>query len=215
MDRGLEQDLKQLKDKDRVQTLLSLLTRTSKGQVLTRGDVEGLLHEGRQWIRNYMQPCLQEVRRWRGEDSWNLLHESGLREVVFKISNAKWASEEETRFTVEEVDLAWGDIGSWEDMVFRRKRSRNLQTLTADAVLSVKVGEVLKGLLMGTRQIGQSADSLVIHLPEEDVRRTTGHSPFHTITEWKHSEEWDKVVVRRLSLTLDIESGAPDPEGRG
>ena len=106
MDRGLEQDLQQLRDKDRVQTLLSLLTRTSKGRVLTRGDVEDLLHEGREWIRNSMQPCLQEVRGWRGEASWNLLHESGLREVVIKISNAKWASAEEARFAVEEAGLA-------------------------------------------------------------------------------------------------------------
>ena len=148
-----------------------------------------------------MQPCLQAVRGWRGEASWHLFEESGLREVVIKISNTKWASAEEARLAVEEAGLAWGGIGSWEDMVFRRKRSRNLQTLTADAVLSVKVGEVLKVLLTGTRQIGQCVDSPVICLPEEDARRTTGHRPFRTIAEWKHSQEWDKVVVRRLSLT--------------
>jgi hypothetical protein len=121
--------------------------------------------------------------------------------VVIRISNTKWASGEEPRNAVEEVGLKWGDIGSWEDMVFRRKRSRNLETLTADVVLSVKVDEVLKGLLIGTSQIGQSADSPIIHLPEEDARRTSGHRPFRTIAEWKHSQEWDKVVVRRLSLT--------------
>ncbi len=136
-----------------------------------------------------MQPCLQEVRGWRGEASWHLLKEAGLREVVIKISNTKWASEEEARTSVEKTDLKWGGIGSWEDMVFRRKRSRNLETLTADAGLSVKVEEVLKGLLMGTSRIGQSVDSPVIHLPEEDARRTSGHRPFRTIAEWKHSEE--------------------------
>ena len=200
VDRGLEQDLRQLRDKDRVQTLLSLLTRTGKGRDLTRRDVEDLLREGRDWIKNLMQSCLQEARSWKGEASWHLLKESGLREVVIKISNTKWTSVEEARHAVEEADLEWGDIGSWEDMVFRRKRSRNLQTLTAEAVLSVKVGVTLKGLLMGTCRIGQSEDSPVIHLPEEDARRTTGHSPFHTIAEWKHSQEWDEVVVRRLAL---------------
>jgi hypothetical protein len=38
LDRGLEQDLQQLRDRDRGQTLLSLLTRTSKGRAITRGD---------------------------------------------------------------------------------------------------------------------------------------------------------------------------------
>ena len=61
VDRGLEQDLRQVRDKDRVQTLLSLLTRTGKGQDLTRGDAEDLLREGRDWIKNLMQPCLQET----------------------------------------------------------------------------------------------------------------------------------------------------------
>ncbi len=116
--------------------------------------------------------------------------------MVIKISNTKWASTEEVRIAEEEVVLTWGSIGSWEDMVFRRKRSRNLETLTADAVLSVRVEEVLKGLLMGTIRIGQSIDSPVIHLPEEDVRRISGHRPFRTIAEWKHSQEWDKIVVR-------------------
>jgi hypothetical protein len=63
--RGLEQDLRQLRDKDRVQTLLSLLTRTAKGWDLTRGDVEGLLREGRDWIKNSMQPVCK--RREVGE----------------------------------------------------------------------------------------------------------------------------------------------------
>ncbi len=210
MDRGPEQNLRQVRDKDRVQTFLSLLTRTSKGRDLTRGDVEDLLREGREWIENLMQPYLQEVRGWRGEASWRLVAESGWWEVVIKISNPKWVSTEEARRTVEEEGLTWGGIGNWEDMSFRRKRSRNLQKLTADAVLSVKVGEVLKGILTGTRQIGQGTDSTVIHLPEEDARRTTGHSPFHTITEWKHSQELDKVVVRRLSLDLNLWCGQVD-----
>jgi hypothetical protein len=101
--------------------------------------------------------------------------------------------------TCNGVKLGAG-IRRWEDMVFRRKRSRNLQTLTADTVLSVKVGVVLKGLLMGTRQIGQSEDSYnspVIHLPEEDARRST-------IAEWKHSQEWDDVVVPERDL-LDLQ----------
>ncbi len=67
--RGLEQDLRQLRDKDQVQTLHSLLTRTGKGRDLTRGEVEGLLREGRDWIKISMQPCLEEVRSWRGEAS--------------------------------------------------------------------------------------------------------------------------------------------------
>jgi hypothetical protein len=196
IDRESEQVLRQLRDKDQVHTLLSLLTRIRKGQDVTRGEVEDLLHEGRVWIKSLMQPCLQEVRGWRGEASWHLLKESGLREVVIRISNTKWASAEEARNAVEEVGLQWGGIGSWDDMVFRRKRSRNLETLTADAFVSVKVGGVLKGLLTGTIKIGQSADPPVIHLPEEDARRTSGHRPFRTITEWKHSQEWDKVVVR-------------------
>ena len=82
--------------------------------------------------------------------------------MVIRISNTKWASSEEARNAVEEVGLKWGDIGSWEDMVFRRNRSRNLETLTDDVVLSVKVDEVLKGLLTGTSQIGQNADSPII-----------------------------------------------------
>jgi hypothetical protein len=196
IDRESEQVLRQRRDKDQVHTLLSLLTRISKGRDFTRGEVEDLLHEGRVWIKSLMQPCLQEVRGWRGEASWHLLKESGLREVDIRISNTKWASTEEARNAVEEVGLKWGDIGSWEDMVFRRKRSRNLETLTADVVLSVKVDEVLKGLLTGTSQIGQSADSPIIHLPEDDARRTSGHRPFRTIAEWKHSQEWDRVVVR-------------------
>ena len=36
-----------------------------------------------------MQPCLQEAKSWRGEASWHLLKEFGLREVVIKISNTK------------------------------------------------------------------------------------------------------------------------------
>ena len=196
MDREPEQDLWQLRDKDQVQTLLSLLTRTSKGRDLTRGEMEDLLREGRVWIKSLMQPCLQEVRGWKGEASWHLLKASGLREVVIQISNTKWASAEEARISVEEAGLKWGSIGSWEDMVFRRKRSRNLETLTADAVLSVKVEEVLKGLLTGTSQIGQSADSPIIYLPEEDARRTSGHRPFRTIAEWKHSQEWGSIAVR-------------------
>jgi hypothetical protein len=69
VDRGLEQDLRQFRDKDRVRTLLSLLTRTGKGRDLTRGDVESLLREGRDWIKNLVYPCLQEVRSCRGESS--------------------------------------------------------------------------------------------------------------------------------------------------
>ena len=195
-DRESEQALRQHRDKDQVQTLLSLLTRTSKGRDFTRGEVEDLLREGRVWITSLMQPCLQEVRGWKGEASWHLLKASGLREVVIQISNTKWASAEEARISVEEAGLKWGSIGSWEDMVFRRKRSRNLETLTADAVLSVKVEEVLKGLLTGTSQIGQSADSPIIYLPEEDARRTSGHRPFRTIAEWKHSQEWGSIAVR-------------------
>ena len=88
--------------------------------------------------------------------------------MVIKISNAKWASSEEARHEVERTGLQWGIIGGWEDMVFRRKRSRNLQTLSADAALSVKVGETLKCLLTGKQQIGQSRDPPIIYLPEED-----------------------------------------------
>ncbi len=69
IDRESDQDLRQLKDKNQVQTLLSLLTRISKGRDFTRGEVEDLLHEGRVWIKSFMQPCLQEVRGWRGEAS--------------------------------------------------------------------------------------------------------------------------------------------------
>jgi hypothetical protein len=80
IDRESEQVLRQLRDKDQVHTLLSLLTRIRKGRDVTRGEVEDLLHEGRVWIKSLMQPCLQEVRGWRGEASWHLLKESGLRE---------------------------------------------------------------------------------------------------------------------------------------
>ncbi len=47
IDRESEQDLRQLRDKDQAQTLLSLLTRISKGRDFTMGEVEDLLHEGR------------------------------------------------------------------------------------------------------------------------------------------------------------------------
>jgi hypothetical protein len=55
------------------------------------GEVEGLLREGREWIKNSMQPCLQETSlgSWGGKTSWYLLEESGLREMVIKISNVK------------------------------------------------------------------------------------------------------------------------------
>ena len=100
---------------------------------------------------------------------------SGSEEAVIKISNAKWASAEEARFAVEEAGLAWGGIGSWEDMVFRRKRSRNLQTLTADAVLSVKVGEVLKGLLMGNGDTSNWAECRLSSHPPPGGRCEKNH----------------------------------------
>jgi hypothetical protein len=65
-DQGLEQDLRQLRDKDQVQTLLSLLTRTGGGRDPTWEEVEGLLREGSDWIQNAVQPCPQEARRWSG-----------------------------------------------------------------------------------------------------------------------------------------------------
>jgi hypothetical protein len=68
-DREPEQDLRQLRDKDQAETLLSLLTRTSKGRDFTRSEMEDLLREGRVWIESLMQPCLQEVRGWKGEAS--------------------------------------------------------------------------------------------------------------------------------------------------
>ncbi len=70
--------------------------------------------------------------------------------MVIKISNAKWASAEKARYEVERVVMEWGRTEVWDDMIFRCNRSSNLQTLTTDAVLSVQVGEVLKGLLRGT-----------------------------------------------------------------
>ena len=63
---GLGQELKQLKDKDRVQTLLSLLTGVGVHRVPTWGEGETLLREGRRWIQNILQLCLQEARN-RGE----------------------------------------------------------------------------------------------------------------------------------------------------
>ena len=51
---GRGQELKQLKDKDRVQTLLSLLTRVGVRRDPTLGEAEGLLREGREWIHNIL-----------------------------------------------------------------------------------------------------------------------------------------------------------------
>jgi hypothetical protein len=97
--------------------------------------VKGLLREGLDWIENIVQPCLEETRNGGGTVSWHLLEESGLQEAVIKITNGKWASVEEARDGLE-----WGRVGGCENMVFRLQRSRNLQTLSADAVFSVKVG---------------------------------------------------------------------------
>ncbi len=66
-----------------------------------------------------------------------------MQEEVIKITNGKWGSVEEARQEVERAGLEWGRVGGCEDMVFRLQRSRNLQTLSADAVFSVKVGETL------------------------------------------------------------------------
>ena len=100
----------------------------------------------------------------------------------------------------ERAGIRWGRLGDWEDMVFQRKRTRNLQILSANTVLSVRVGEDLKALLTGVRQIRQGEGPPIIYLSDEDVRRTTGHRPFLCIVEWKHAQEWDEVAVRRLAL---------------
>ena len=116
-----------------------------------------------------------------------------MQEVVIKITNTKWASAEETRQEVKRTGLRWGRLGIWEDMVLRHRWTRNLQTLSVDAVLSVTVGEDLKSLLTGVRQIGQGEDPSIIHLPDEDTRRTIGHRPFRSIVEWKHVLEKGEV----------------------
>ena len=72
--------------------------------------------------------------------------------------------------------------------------------MSADSVLSAKMEEDLKPLLTGVRQISQGEDPPIIYLPDEDSRTTIGHHPFRSIAEWKHAQEWDEVVVRRLSL---------------
>jgi len=166
-DLGLQQELKQLRDRDRVQKLLSLVARTTNGQVLTWKEGEDFLREGRDWIREVLHPCLRKARTREGESSWRLLEESGMQEVVIKITNTKWASAEEAQQEVEKDGLEWGRLGGWGDMVFRRVRSRNLQTLSEDTVLSVKVGETLKHLMTGERQLGQEEDQPIIFLPEE------------------------------------------------
>ena len=68
-DQGQEQDVRQIRDKDQVQTLLSLLTRIGGGRDPTWEEVEGLLREGSDWIQNVVQPYLQEVRSWGGMSS--------------------------------------------------------------------------------------------------------------------------------------------------
>jgi hypothetical protein len=208
-DREQEQDLRQLRDKDQAQTLLSLLTRTSKGRDFTRGELEDLLREGRVWIERLMQPCLQEIRGWKGEASWYLLIKSGLREVVVQISNTKWSSAEETRTVVEEVDLQWGGIGSWDDMVFRRKRSRNLETLTADAFISVKVEEVLKGLLTGTilARVGQhSSTATVSHSTERKGERTFER---HAKSVEDSGSHRTRLLRAPGAVGVDVKSGTP------
>ena len=75
-----------------------------------------------------------------------------------------------------------------------------MQTLSADVVLSVTVGEDLKSLLTGERQIGQEEDPPIVCLPDEDSRRITGLRPFRSIAEWKCALEKEEMVVRRLSL---------------
>ena len=66
-----------------------------------------------------------------------------MQEVVIRIGNAKWVLVEEARQDVERAGVRWGRLGGWEDMVFQSRRTRNLQTLSADTVLSVRVGEDL------------------------------------------------------------------------
>ncbi len=66
-DTELGQELKQLKEKDRVKTMFSLLTRI--GVVVSlRGKREKVfsVREGRCWIHNILQPCLQEKRNRGG-----------------------------------------------------------------------------------------------------------------------------------------------------
>ncbi len=180
-DLGLQQELQQLRDRDRVQKLISLMARTSRGHALTWKEGEEFLREGRGWVREILHPCLREARTREGKSSWRLVEESGLQEVVIKITNTKWASTEEAQQEVEKGDLEWGRLGGWGDMMFRRVRSRNLQTLSVDTVLSVKVGETLKRLMTGERQLGQE----------------------------KHARERGEIKVRRLELypTNGIERG--------
>jgi hypothetical protein len=130
---------------------------------------------------------------------------------------------------VDRAGLQWGKIGGWEDMVFRLKRSRNLQTLSVDSVLSVKVGEVLKILLMGTRQIGQIEDPPVIHLPRrmrKEPLTTSRFAPLlsgntHKSAERHAASVEDPRSYRERPLGspgtggLDSESEASDHEDGG
>ncbi len=166
-----------------MQKLISLMARSSRGHTLTWKEGEDFLREGRDWVCKILHPCLREARTREGKSSWRIVEESGLQEVVIKITNTKWASEVEARQEMEKGGLEWGRLGDWGDMVFRRVRSRNLQTLSADAVLSVKVGESLKRLMTGERQLGQEKDPPIIFLPEEDARRATGYLPFRSMRE--------------------------------
>jgi hypothetical protein len=197
---GLQQELQQLRDRDRVQKLISLMSRTSRGHALTWKEGEDFLRKGRDWVREILHPCLREARTREGKSSWRLVEESGLQEVVIKITNTKWASAVEARQEVEKGGLEWGRLGGWGDMVFRRVRSRNLQNLSADAVVSVKVGETLKRLMTGERQLGQEKDPPIIFLPEEDARRTTGYLPFRSMG-WKALGTTERDLLDLLVMT--------------
>lgn len=181
--------LESLRAKNRVRKLLSLLSSSGLRLNLTMTDSEGLLREGREWVANMMQPCLQIRREKWGKVSWECLVDYGMHEAVVKVGNAKWSSPSEARRDLEVAGLRWGRVGKWEDMVFKRCRTRNLLTLTSEVVLSVRVDEHLKSLLIGVKQVSHGEDPPIISLPDEDRRREKGLRPFRTLTEWNRGQE--------------------------
>ena len=85
-------------------------------------------------------------------------------------------------------------------MTFRRFRTRNLQTLTSEVFLSVRVDEDLKVLLTGVKQVCHGKDPPIISLPDEDMKRNKGLRPFRSPSEWSRSQEEGEDTPQRLLL---------------
>ena len=66
---GSQQELQNLRDRDSVQKLISLMARSSRGHTLTLKEGEDFLREGRDWVCKILHPCLREARTREGKSS--------------------------------------------------------------------------------------------------------------------------------------------------